>query len=190
MHQLGVALVEPSDASYLLQVTGSLRELQTRYPDNIALIQTHAQIDELFRRGLLVDERQVPQAQGTRRRGTSVGQDTPRITIPREPDLEPVNIQVLSDEPHVEQENEDRLDAPGLLILRSQLVYEKLELSRSDAQIVPEGSNPTGNVRLSGANFTINGWTDPPKLEINFLNSAKIFPDIQLATSRREQNVA
>src|SRR5206468_12116874 len=36
------------------------------------------------------------------------------------------------------------------------LVWQKLSLSQSDAQRVPAGSNPTGNMKLSQAKFSIN----------------------------------
>ncbi len=37
------------------------------------------------------------------------------------------------------------------------LVWQKLSLSRSDAQIVPAGTNGTGNLKLSQARFRLNG---------------------------------
>lgn len=145
------------DKAYLQAITCTLTQLQVSYPANIRLIQRHDEIDDLFRRGLVIDERQAPQAHSMRHRAPTPAQDTPRINIHREPDTA-VDIQVLTGEPHfVENENEDRIESPNLLILRSQLVYEKQTLSRSDAQIVSGGTNPTGNVRLSGSGFSING---------------------------------
>ncbi|EPG66444.1 phospholipase D family protein [Leptospira wolffii] len=155
---------DPEDERLFQEILTTASNFHAEYPNNVLEVINHSQVTELFNKGLVSDERQIPLRQSSKRRGdrTNLQTDTPRININiRHSDISTQDlsgIPVITDEPHDTYiENDETLETPNLLILRGQLVYEKSSLSRSDAQIVPEGSNPTGNIRLARSNFTING---------------------------------
>jgi HKD family nuclease len=84
----------------------------------------------------------------------------------------------------VADELEIKKDFSSIKTDSSLLIYRKTKLSKSDAQIVPEGTSPTANIKLTQSRFNINNAVIDQK--IYFRN--EIFKSLEWKKTKQNNN--
>lgn len=161
--------------------TALLTNLKTYYKtlfdfsDNNLFKISQAVIDDFNARGIVPDENERKRIYSTKRASatpTTTTTTTNTVTVPRRttariPANFPVKPRVAIAGGPIQQPSTIVTPPPVQPAVVVQpiatppqprlLVWQKLSLSRSDAQFVPAGTNGTGNLKLSQAGFRLNG---------------------------------
>ena len=145
------------------------------YSDNNLFKISQAVIDDFNARGIVPDESERKRIYSAKKASTTPTTKTPTtntVTIPRRttariPASFPVKPRVAIPSSAIQQPSPIATLTPLQPAIVVQpiapppqprlLVWQKLSLSRSDAQFVPAGTNGTGNLKLSQARFRLNG---------------------------------
>lgn len=145
------------------------------FSDNNLFKISQAVIDDFNARGIVPDESERKRIYSAKKASASPTTTTPTtnaVTIPRRttariPANFPVKPKVVIAGAGIQQPSTIATPPPAQPAVVIQpiptppqprlLVWQKLSLSRSDAQFVPAGTNGTGNLKLSQAGFRLNG---------------------------------
>jgi len=145
------------------------------FSDNNLFKISQAVIDDFNARGIVPDESERKRIYSAKKASASPTTTTPTtntVTIPRRttariPANFPVKQRVAIAGAGIQQPSTIATPLPVQPAVVIQpiptppqarlLVWQKLSLSRSDAQFVPAGTNGTGNLKLSQARFRLNG---------------------------------